>query len=323
MAGEWQCQYCNLRCELPEDAVQRSGATLLMENAAGPRVFFLTLTVCPNRNCRQLHAALAMYELKKDERGTLAPGPSPLKRWQLIPSTSARQLPDFVPEAVKKEYEQATGIKEISPDAAATMARRCLQNIVRDFWNVREKFLSEELDAVKEKIDPDTWRAIESVRQTGHIGRHMEKAINLVVDTEPDEPDVLLGLIEYLIDEWYVARRQRQERLNKFKGLRGQENAAPAPPAEGEPLSAPEPEEPASPADTLQRRPPASLPASSTRYFAASKPSPEPPVVSPKASTPIPSPLPPVIPLRHSAPNPAAPPLPSRRPPRFKDKDIE
>jgi hypothetical protein len=312
MPAEWQCQYCNIRCELPEDSVQRSGTTLLMDNALGPRVFFLTLSVCPNQNCRQLHAVLTMYEMRKDEDGTLCPGESPLKRWQLIPSTTARQLPDFVPRSVAKEYEEATGIKEMSPDAAATLARRCLQAIIRDFWGVKKNFLNEELEAVKEKIDPDTWDAIEAVRQTGNIGRHMEKGVNLVIEAEPQEADILLGLVEYLIDEWYVARRQRQERLNKFKGLRPADGS-PQKPAGIRRVSAPPESLDAGDsfadggASPLAARPsPDGAQPSSGAPVIPSSPSatgfPHPP--PPPVSTPTPGPLPPPIPL------------PSRRPPK-------
>ncbi len=329
MANEWQCQFCNLRCELPEDVVQRSGTTLLMDNVGGPRVFFLTLTVCPNRNCRQLHAVLDMYEMKKDERGTLTPGAAPIKRWQLIPSTTARQLPEFVPEAVRKEYEQATGVKEISPDAAATLARRCLQAMVRDFWDVREKFLNEELEAARAKIDPDTWDAIETVRQTGLIGKHMEKAINLVLDSEPEEPDILLGLIEYLIDEWYIARRQRQERLSKLKGVRlpDRESQASGAPATEHSEPAPasrkverEPEEDERQLEKRARQPsPQPDSQSSTRYAHANPRLAPEPVIS-RPPPPAASRTPPVIPSGPSSNGPPPPPpMISRRPPKTKD----
>ena len=330
MASEWQCQFCNLRCELPEDVVQRSGTTLLMDNVDGPRVFFLTLTVCPNRNCRQLHAVLDMYAIKKDEQGTLAPGEVPIKRWQLIPATTARQLPDFVPEAVRKEYEQATGVKEISPDASATLARRCLQAMVRDFWDVREKFLSKELEAARPKIDPDTWEAIEAVRRTGLIGKQMEKAVNLVLDSEPEEPDILLGLIEYLIDEWYIARRQRQERLSKLKRVHlpdRESHALLAPAAKHSDPSAAsrktelEPlEDEMEPGERVRRSSPRPACASPTRY-AHANPRLEP---TPAISRPTPSAAarkPPPIPSGPSSNGPAAPAPPaiSSQTPKIKD----
>ncbi|MCZ8352460.1 MAG: hypothetical protein O9352_21390, partial [Rhizobium sp.] len=46
-----------------------------------------------------------------------------------------------------------------------------------------------------------------------HIGAHMEKDINIIVDVEPDEAELLLSLVENLFDDWYIARQKRQERL--------------------------------------------------------------------------------------------------------------
>jgi hypothetical protein len=90
--------------------------------------------------------------------------------------------------------------------------------LIRDFWNVKKGFLSDELNAIRGQIDPEVWEAIETVRDTGNIGKHFEKGANLVVDADPNEPAVLLRLIEYLVEEWYVARYRRQQRLAAIKG---------------------------------------------------------------------------------------------------------
>ena len=41
----------------------------------------------------------------------------------------------------------------------------------------------------------------------------MEKDINLIVDVDRGEAQALIGLVEMLFDEWYVARRKRADRL--------------------------------------------------------------------------------------------------------------
>lgn len=85
--------------------------------------------------------------------------------------------------------------------------------MIRDFWSITKPRLVEEVNALKEKIDPATWNAIDAVRSIGNIGAHMEKDINLIVDVEPDEAALLIGLIETLIDEWYVHRHTRTEKM--------------------------------------------------------------------------------------------------------------
>ena len=68
-------------------------------------------------------------------------------------------------------------------------------------------------------IDPTTWKAIDAVRSIGNIGAHMEKDINVVVDVEPNEAALLIGLLETLVEDWYIQRQQREERLKAVIAL--------------------------------------------------------------------------------------------------------
>jgi hypothetical protein len=79
--------------------------------------------------------------------------------------------------------------------------------------------LVDEIEQVKDKIDPLTWDAIEAVRKVGNIGAHMEKDINVIVDVEPHEAQLLIGLIETLIKDWYIAREERKMRLSQISEL--------------------------------------------------------------------------------------------------------
>jgi len=123
-------------------------------------------------------------------------------------------------KVVLNDYEEACLIKDLSPKASATLARRCLQGMIRDFWKVKEKNLFEEIKAIQDKIEPEVWEAIDSIRSLGNIGAHMEKDINIIVDVEPDEAQLLISLLEMLFDEWYIAANERKERLQKIKDLK-------------------------------------------------------------------------------------------------------
>jgi hypothetical protein len=89
--------------------------------------------------------------------------------------------------------------------------------MIRDFWKITESRLKDEVDALKDKIDPETWDAIDSVRKIGNIGAHMEADINVIVDVDPGEADLLVDLIETLFSDWYVARSNKQKRLARIK----------------------------------------------------------------------------------------------------------
>ncbi len=110
-------------------------------------------------------------------------------------------------------------ICEDSPKASATLSRRCLQGILRDFWQVTPDLLYREIDQIKDRVDVEVWEAIDSIRKVGNIGAHMEKDINVIVDVDPKEATILMGLIEMLIKEWYIAREERKARLSQVKEI--------------------------------------------------------------------------------------------------------
>jgi hypothetical protein len=100
--------------------------------------------------------------------------------------------------------------------------------MIRDFWKIRKARLIAEIDALKGRVDAETWDAIDSVRKIGNIGAHMKKDINLIVDVEPHEARLLIELIETLFEEWYVARNEREQRMRKIKAAADGKDKIPA-----------------------------------------------------------------------------------------------
>jgi hypothetical protein len=72
---------------------------------------------------------------------------------------------------------------------------------------------------VQAKCDPLVWDAMTAVREVGNIGAHMEREIDLIVDVEPDEAQLLIGLVETLVRETYVARNARQTQMGGLVAL--------------------------------------------------------------------------------------------------------
>ena len=121
---------------------------------------------------------------------------------------------------IREDYEEACLIQDRSPKASATLARRCLQGMIRDFWEIKgERTLYHEIDAIKDKVPAAQWRAIDAVRQIGNIGAHMERDVNLIVDVEPEEAGELLQLIELLIEKWYISRHDEEELYKRVTEL--------------------------------------------------------------------------------------------------------
>ncbi|MGX4686322.1 DUF4145 domain-containing protein [Vagococcus sp. JNUCC 83] len=131
--------------------------------------------------------------------------------WNIQPDSNAKALPDYIPSSVKQDYEEACKIVNLSPKASATLSRRCLQGMIRDYWKVSgKKNLYQEIDAIADEITPQVKKVLDSVRQIGNIGAHMENDINLIVDIEPDEAQQLINLIEYLMEQWYIQRYESE-----------------------------------------------------------------------------------------------------------------
>lgn len=215
--SNWQCPFCNQYASQAE-RFPISGA-MTREGAGG----FLALTgqfvLCPNPRCKKATIGVALYLGAKNEIGQIEKFGKPIQGWRLVPASTAKVFPDYVPEAIRNDYTEACTIKDLSPKASATLARRALQGMIRDFWGITNPRLAAEIEALKDKVDPKTWEAIDGVRQIGNIGAHMEKDVDTIIDVEPEEAEKLTWLIETLIQEWYIARFERDKRLTELHDM--------------------------------------------------------------------------------------------------------
>ena len=143
----------------------------------------------------------------------------------VIPSFTSKSYPDYIPQSIRDDYYEACQIRELSGKASATLSRRCLQGMIRDFWGISRSRLIDEISELEGKIDELTWKAIDAVRKIGNIGAHMEKYVNIIIDVEPAEASLLIGLIETLMQDWYIARQERQQRLTQIVELGSKKGA--------------------------------------------------------------------------------------------------
>ena len=203
MAFNWTCPYCNTKTTINYDKYSFSENEIKIENAEGYRLIRNEWIICPNEECKRITLNAFLYEYKYISYENWKKG-EVIKTWRLLPGSYAKVFPDYIPTVLKIDYEEASAILEDSPKASATLSRRCLQGIIRDFWGVKKARLIDEINEIKDKVNPLTWKSIDSVRKVGNIGAHMEKDINLIIDVEPDEAKLLLELIELLFEEWYI-----------------------------------------------------------------------------------------------------------------------
>lgn len=219
--SSWQCPFCGLYSVLNADSMESQEHHLALTNSEGSICIVSRFVVCANPACRKFTLGVSLRESIRPMGTTQAywsPG-GVKEEWQLIPSSSARGFPSYIPKPIREDYEEACAILNLSPKAAASLTRRCLQGMIRDFWQVNEKRLLDEITAIKERVEPTVWDAIEAVRKVGNIGAHMEKDVNLILDVQPEEAKSLIWLIEYLFEEWYLLREERKARLLELKEI--------------------------------------------------------------------------------------------------------
>jgi len=140
--------------------------------------------------------------------------------WNLLPeSTAIPYDSSIIPTAIIEDYEEACKITSLSPKASATLYRRCLQWMIRDFHWIIENTLFEEIKKLKPLVMSEVWTAIETVRTCWNIGAHMEKDVNHIIDIDEWEVAQLRWLIEYLMKKWYIQRDEDQKSLASLGGL--------------------------------------------------------------------------------------------------------
>lgn len=201
----YKCPFCNTVCHDDGKITKRcyesfnhSGAGNVQDDDVGNVV--LELSKCPE--CGKVAVSLSSYYKCKEQ---IIP--------YTYPPTGTIPLPGYIPQSICSDYTEAASIVNASPKASATLSRRCLQGMIRDFWGIKKGRLVDEIKELQAKIPPAQWSAINALRKIGNIGAHMEKDVNLIVDVEPSEARNLLRLIELLIDKWYIARHDEEKLL--------------------------------------------------------------------------------------------------------------
>jgi len=235
---QWQCPYCGDK----QIATAENHQSLMFEVDVGKSKHgFIRLTAtsmrCLNVTCNEIamEARINRRELVGSNYATT----EQLESWKLRPQSSAKPQPDYIPQAIRDDYREACLISDLSPKASATLSRRCLQGMIRDFCGVTDGTLNQEIKKLREQVNAnkaapgvtiETVEAIDHVRHIGNIGAHMEKDVNVIIDIDQREARTLITLIEMLFKEWYVARKSRQDALAAISAIGANKKAAKANP---------------------------------------------------------------------------------------------
>lgn len=220
----WICPYCNHAQVIDSARSERTKRAIYVDGCEwGDLGYWYQAIACANSKCRKLSFDLALLQREDRTNGFAVIGM--LREWRLLPASFAKPQPDYIPQAIRDDYGEACAIRDLSPKASATIARRCIKGMIRDFCGIARARLVDEINDLTKQVEQgkappgvlaDSVEAIDHVRRIGNIGAHMEKDINVIVDVDPDEAQKLIELIELLFEEWYVARNTRAEKLRQL-----------------------------------------------------------------------------------------------------------
>ena len=212
-----QCLHCGCNVSIVEQSTKNEiwNEPLTQSNIEN---YYLVANsiVCPNDECKKLSLEVIIEKL--EITSSVIPGFINKGEFQLLPDSIAKPFPEYVPEAIRKDYQDACRILNITPNASAALSRRCLQGMIRNFFQITEKNLYLEINALKDKVALPVWEAIDTARKLGNIGAHMVD-VSLIADVTEGEAELLVALNEMLIRKWYIAEHNDDEILRKTNSI--------------------------------------------------------------------------------------------------------
>ncbi len=225
----WVCSTCGHHTTVTEPNYDFARAELLATATKQGKGIVISgrLFECPNQSCKAQEVKVFVEYAnwvdtpsgKLIDHSAGKNGPVGIGKFTFLP-VAPQPLSSSVPRHISEDYSEAHLIKDLSPKASATLARRALQGMVRDFFKLGKlKSLHHELEAIRDRCDPELYQAMMAVKSIGNIGAHPERDVSLMVDVESGEAELLLKLIHLLDQDWYVAREQRALRISQVKAL--------------------------------------------------------------------------------------------------------
>jgi Domain of unknown function (DUF4145) len=231
----WICPFCGHAQTItqPKFAVTRGSLNVRDNALSGQLGYQIRAIGCSNPDCKQVQIDFNLGDCHWVQNEYIFENSLLSKR--ITPESIAKPQPTCIPKPLVDDYIEACRIRDLSPKASATLARRCLQGMIRDFCGITKKSLADEINALKDAIETgsapagasiDSIDAIDGLRKIGNIGAHMEKDINVIVDVDANEAQALIELIESLFEEWYIARDKRQRRFARVAEVATQKTEA-------------------------------------------------------------------------------------------------
>jgi len=131
-------------------------------------------------------------------------------------------IPEEVPDDLTDLFKEACLTLNLSPKASAALSRRCLQHLLRDYADVNESSLYNEIQEVIDKNELPTYLkdSIDFIRNIGNYAAHPNKSENTgeIIKVEPGEAEWSIDVLRELFEFFFVRPeniKKRREKLNE------------------------------------------------------------------------------------------------------------
>ena len=150
----WKCRYCGHAQVVTEETASRTDVPLRIalsrHGKIGARII---LIVCSNPDCKEITLDFSLRETAMDSNFERYLTDNVHHSWPLLPESSAKPQPEYIPKPIVENYNQACRIRDLSPNASAAKSRRCLQGMIRDFCEISKYTLAQEIDSLRNQVD--------------------------------------------------------------------------------------------------------------------------------------------------------------------------
>jgi len=233
--GAPECPYCGIRFSIDGVGAYHSSAlrfepvhALVHGRGKTPpseKEFTISSHRCPE--CRGQIVWL-------NELGTRSEDPA--KSWDveivrttlLYPKSARRAVPTATPSDIAADFQEAWNVLPISPKASAALARRCLQNLIRQQEHIEKRTLLEELQHLlgQNKLPRYLADDLDAIRVVGNFAAHPVKNTNTgeIVPVAAYEAEwtlaILTELLEFYFEREPTSRARRALLADKVKESR-------------------------------------------------------------------------------------------------------
>jgi hypothetical protein len=192
----WECPHCRHYARIQSEDISSTFVRIPSKSKTT-----VLEVLCPNPECQETSIYYTKYVVEK--HGSVAK-----ESEMLFPHGVYKHYPDYVPEPIRRDYEEAAIISQLSPKASAALIRRALQGIIKHKWpHLKNKKLYDQINSLEGVIKTHEFAALHGIRKIGNVSVHME---NPGVIADQDSPittsdaEKLIELLEYLIKVWII-----------------------------------------------------------------------------------------------------------------------